>query len=85
MWVGQLGGGDGLASGTIPDWIAPIMTAIHHLLVFHPAAPDPRSHETRARRGDSRAPGGAGSAGWKAAAPTSFSLVPHPALPDPVA
>ena len=34
MWVGQLGGGDGLASGTIPDWIAPIMTAIHHLLVM---------------------------------------------------
>lgn len=34
MWVGQLGGGDGLASGAIPDWIAPIMTAIHHLLVM---------------------------------------------------
>ena len=30
-------GGDGLASGTIPDWIAPIMTAVHHLLIFHPA------------------------------------------------
>ena len=34
VWVGQLGGGDGLASGTIPDWIAPIMTAVHHLLVM---------------------------------------------------
>ena len=52
-------------------------------LVLHPAAPDPRRHETRARRGDSRAPGGAGSAGWKAAAPTSFSVVPHPAGAGP--
>ena len=26
-------------------------------LVLHPAAPDPRRYETRARRGDSRVPG----------------------------
>ena len=28
-------------------------------LVLHPATPDPRRYETRARRGDSRVPGGA--------------------------
>ena len=39
-----------------------------------PGGAGPRSHETRARRGDSRAPGGAGSTGRKAAAPTSFRV-----------
>ena len=43
--------------------------ALSFFLVSHPAVPDPRRYETRARRGDSRVPGGADQAAGRLLSP----------------